>query len=75
MSVLENLGPNPAMLLLQLAFFILPPIVAWLYLYLRGATARDLIFWGAIILFIPVLGPIIALLGFTAMRRHKSKRG
>ena len=44
-------------------------LAAWIYLYRKAATARDLIFWGAIVYFIPFLGAI-ATFGYF---RHRNK--
>ncbi len=39
-----------------LALILLP--ITWIALYRRGAPARDMLFWGAIAVVIPVLGPL-----------------
>jgi len=75
MDPLANLGMNVGPLLVWASYFCLP-FIAWVYLYRQGAPARDLIFWGAIALFIPVLGPLAAFIGFRARRRQaKAKHG
>ena len=45
-------------------------LAAWIYMYRQGASARDLIFWGAIAFFIPILGPITVFVYF----RHRSRQ-
>ena len=47
-------------------------VAAWIYLYRSGAAARDMIFWGAIVLLIPVLGPIATLIFFRNRRKTKT---
>ncbi len=76
MVVLENMGPNPLISILIQVYpfvFILLPLLAWIYLYRKGAEARDLIFWGVISLVIPLLGPIAAMLYIRRRDKHKRK--
>ncbi len=47
-----------------------PMLGAWLYLYRKGAEARDLIFWGMLSLLIPILGPL-AVFAFFRGGKHK----
>ena len=42
---LPGFGINPILLILQLSIFTLP-VVSWIVLYVKGAEARDLLFWG-----------------------------
>lgn len=45
-------------------------LAAWIYMYRQGAAARDIIFWGLIAYFIPILGPIAVFVYFR--RRGKT---
>ena len=75
MIVLDNMGAGfPAEWMLDLAPFIgiLLPLLVWIYMYRQGAEARDLIFWGVIIVVIPLLGPLAAVVYMR--RRGKPKR-
>ena len=56
-----------------IASLILVPL-SWIALYLRGAEARDLIFWGAISVVIPLLGPLAALVFALRLKADKPKR-
>ncbi len=56
-----------------LASLVLVPL-SWIALYWRGAEARDLIFWGAISVVIPLLGPLSALIFALRLKKDKSKR-
>ena len=47
-------------------------VAAWIYLYRSGAAARDMIFWGVIVLLIPVLGPIATLISSATGARPKT---
>ncbi len=55
-----------------LASLVLVPL-SWIALYWRGADARDLIFWGAISVVVPLLGPLAALLFALRLKKDKSK--
>lgn len=55
-----------------LASLILVPL-SWIALYRRGAEARDLIFWGAISVVVPLLGPLAALVFALRLKKDKSK--
>ena len=44
---------------LPLAMLLIP--IVWIYLYRRGTSTRDMLFWGAIAVAIPILGPLAAL--------------
>lgn len=67
-----NLGINP--LYSFLAFLILAlPVFSWLALYARGAEARDLLFWGAISVVIPILGPVAAIIYAFRLTSDKTK--
>ena len=59
--------------LVVLASVVLAPL-SWIALYLRGAEARDLIFWGAISVVVPLLGPLAALVFALRLKADKSKR-
>ncbi len=43
---------------------IILSIAAWIYLYRKDADVRDYIFWGALILFVPILGAILTFAFF-----------
>ncbi len=47
-----------------------PMLGAWIYLYRTGVEARNLIFWGALSLLIPILGPL-AVFAFFRSGKHK----
>jgi len=47
-------------------------IAAWIYLYLKGASARDFIFWGVIMFLIPILGSIAVFLFFPRQRKKET---
>lgn len=64
-------GAELIIILLYCAMFALP-VAAWIYLYRSGAAARDMIFWGVIVLLIPVLGPIATLIFFRNRRKTKT---
>lgn len=49
------------------------PVLAWIALYARGAEARDLLFWGAIAVVIPLLGPIAAVVFAFRLQSYKTK--
>ncbi|MCY4466302.1 MAG: hypothetical protein OXE46_12275 [Chloroflexi bacterium] len=69
---LAMLGPSEMTIVaMQIAFLALP-LLAWMYLYRKGATARDLIFWGVICILIPIAGPLLAM--FYIRRSSKRKR-
>lgn len=59
-------------MLAGLLSFVLIPL-AWIALYRRGAPARDLLFWGALAVVIPLLGPLVALLFYRGPIRRKAK--
>ncbi len=69
---MPNLAATELTIILIQVCFILLPLVAWVYMYRKGAAARDLIFWGVISLVIPLLGPIAAMLYIR--RQDKQKR-
>ncbi len=52
---------------------VLVPL-SWIALYARGAEARDLIFWGAISVVVPLLGPLAALAFALRLKADKPKR-
>ncbi|MCY3575655.1 MAG: hypothetical protein OXG92_13335 [Chloroflexi bacterium] len=60
------------MITLQLVFLTALPLVAWVYMYRKGTETRDMIFWGVVALFIPLLGPLAVIL--YTRRRDKQKR-
>lgn len=68
-----NLGISPVLSFIQLLVVALP-VLAWIALYVRGAEARDLLFWGAIAVVIPILGPLAASIFALRLRRNKMKR-
>ena len=69
---MAGLGPTEAIIVgMQLAFIGLP-LLAWVYLYRTGAAARDMLFWGVVCIFVPIVGPIAAILYMR--RRGKQKR-
>ena len=62
--MLDNMEPGfltGGMLELAPIVGILLPLLVWIYMYRKGAEARDLIFWGVIIVVIPLLGPLAAV--------------
>lgn len=70
---IDNLGINPLFGILPLLYWGLL-IISWTVLYARGAEARDLLFWGAIGVVIPLLGPIGAIIFALRLKRDKAKR-
>ena len=70
---LPGFGFHPILLILQLSIFILP-VVSWIVLYVKGAEARDLLFWGVIVVVIPILGPLAAIIYALRSNRGKQKR-
>ncbi len=73
MSPLDNIGPGPLFSIFPLLALVLP-LLAWIALYARGASARDLIFWGAISVVIPILGPLAAIIFALRIKADKVKR-
>ena len=59
--------------LVVIVSLILVPL-SWIALYVRGAEARDLIFWGAISVVIPLLGPLAAFAFALRLKADKPKR-
>lgn len=43
---------------------------AWYYLFRRGASARDVFYWGALALIVPFIGPIVTMLMYWFTRRN-----
>lgn len=73
---MENLSLDMNLTLNVLPLLILGlPLLAWIALYARGAEARDLLFWGAISVVIPVLGPVVAIIFALRLQSFKTKRG
>ena len=70
---LPGFGINPILLMLQLSIFTLP-VVSWIVLYVKGAAARDLLFWGVIVVVIPILGPLAAIIYALRSNLGKQKR-
>ena len=68
-----NLGSNPIFAILSLLVLGLP-VLSWIALYARGAEVRDLLFWGAISVVLPILGPIAALIFAFRLTSFKTKR-
>lgn len=62
-------GEDPLLGALVLSHVVLM-LAAWIYLYRKAAAARDFIFWGAIVYFVPYLGAIAVFVYF----RHRNKR-
>ena len=60
---------DAAVLLTALHYVLV--LAVWIYMYRQGAAARDLIFWGPVAYFIPVLGSIAA---FVYFRRKSEQR-
>lgn len=73
MSPLDNADFGPLFGIFSLQALLLP-LLAWVALYARGATARDLIFWGAISVVVPVLGPLAAIVFALRLKAGKPKR-
>ena len=71
--VMENLGINSVFTLISLLVLALP-VLSWMVLYLRGADARDLLFWGAIAVVISILGPLVAIAFACRLQPDKAKR-
>lgn len=63
MDIIINLTP----------FIWVLTVLAWIALYIRGAEARDLLFWGAIAVAIPFLGPVAAIVFALRLQRRKTK--
>ena len=55
-DIVEAVAP----LAVPLAFVLLP--IAWIYLYRRGASTREMLFWGAIAAALPILGPLVTMI-------------
>lgn len=67
-----SLGPTELTIVaMQIAFLALP-LLAWVYMYRKGAAARDLIFWGVLCVVIPIVAPLLAM--FFTRRGSKRKR-
>lgn len=72
--VMDNLSINPLYAILPFVIVGMP-VMSWIVLYFRGAEARDLLFWGAIAVVIPVLGPVAAIVFALRLQLCKTKRG
>ncbi len=46
--------------IMPVALLLIP--LVWVYLYRSGASTRDMLFWGAITVAVPLLGPLAALI-------------
>ena len=64
-------APDLLNLLIDLCLVGLP-LLAWIYMFRRGAENRELLLWGIIALAIPLFGPIAVMLYFK--RRGISKQ-
>ena len=69
--ILENLGINPVLILLQAGVLVGLPILSWIVLYARGAATRDLLFWGVIALALPLVGPLSAIVFALRLKRER----
>lgn len=49
-------------------------LLSWIVLYRRGAEARDLLFWGAVAVVVPIPGPMAAIVYGVRLQRDKMKR-
>ena len=61
-----------AAILLNVLHFALV-LAVWIYMYRQGAAARDLVFWGPVAYFIPVLGSIAAFVYFRRKSEQREK--
>lgn len=62
----------PSLGFVEIWSLVLVPL-SWIALYVRGAEARDLIFWGAIAVVVPLLGPLVALVFALRLKADKPK--
>ncbi len=51
--------------------YSLSVLSAWIFLYWRGKPTRDLLFWGAIAVALPIIGPMAMTLYFVLRRKGK----
>lgn len=70
---MSSLGFVEIWSLVVIVSLVLVPL-SWIALYVRGAEARDLIFWGAISVVVPLLGPLAALAFALRLKGDKPKR-
>lgn len=71
---IDSIGPSPIIFILPFLYWGLL-IVSWIALYVRGAEARDLLFWGAIGVVIPILGPLAAICYAWRLRSRMKRDG
>ena len=66
-------SPEPFVLPEALGLYVLGVIlffIAWYYLYRKGASPRDVFYWGALALIVPILGPLVTIIFYRFATRN-----
>ena len=66
-------SPRPSVWIVVLGLFVLSVTMlfaAWCFLYRRRASSRDVFYWGALALIVPILGPLVTIFFYGMATRN-----
>ena len=68
---MSTYGPTELIIIALIIIIAALPVAAWIYLYRQGGETRDLVFWGVLILLVPLIGPVVTFLFYRPHSKEK----